>query len=823
MSFRLLKQEIIDPGLCQGCGLCAGLCKHLELHELKPQLVDYCVMEKDGLECGKCYNSCPQVKQKVIKNVQVPLEILALQTKDEKIKENAASGGFVTTFNRYLLEKEIVTKIIEVKDEDGVPKTESTTDPKEVPNYAGISYGRSAVLQKLMDTIGEQKEKIAIVGVPCEISGAKQVEEHNHADILKIGLFCNANIRTGEIDEKGNVFAPCRRNCPANVDASGYIRKIREEKFQEAIDLIRENNPFPSVCGRICTHECEYNCTLLGTSHPIAVRELKKFVTDWEMKQESKNWSKIKPDPNSKKVAIIGGGPSGLTSAYYLAKAGYRPTVFERGDKVGGMLRFGVPKFRLPDEVLDYDIEYIKNAGVEIKTNTSIGPGLTIEDLKKQGYEAFYISIGQYKPITLHLPGEDLPNVHTAIDFLLKRKYRYWENLDEFKGKTIGIIGGGPVAVDVAQTALRLGAKKVHLSEIRSEKDLEIVRNDIPPHEFEFMEYHYDTSTAEIKKASEPGHELKMIAYKINLDTSNGQFKMEKIEGTDYTIPVDTVIMAIGQSVDYSLLDEALKPLKLEKQRGKILVDQLTLETNIPGIFAGGDIVVKGKNVAVAAIAHGREAARSIDRYLKGKDLRANRKDRSSMFFTGPLKAPKDVSIRAPIEVPTSDGGWMTFDEIDGVLTPEMAFNEANRCFSCNNFCVHCQDFAAQNADLTAGDIGSDKEFTTVVIWTKKGQKLVKKLIKEGRVIQGTVDPEAVNLAISEKMKREIIEHALTPRNKIKKFLELNGPHTLSQISREVGLPISQVRYHALRLAQTQFLQFELVNDEPLFSMAVPE
>lgn len=823
MSFQLLKEEIIDPGLCQGCGLCAGLCKHIELGDLKPFLTDFCIMEKQGLDCGKCYASCPQAKQRIIKDRGVPLEILALQTVDEEIRPHAASGGFVTTLNKYLLEKELVSQIIEVKDVNGLPKTEVTTQSDQVAQHAGVAYGRSGVLQKLVDTLGQEHGKLAFVGVPCEITGAMDVAERNKADVLKIGLFCNANIRTGETDELGHVYSPCRRACPANVDASGYIRKIREGKFQEAIDLIRENNPLPSVCGRVCTHECEYNCTLLGTNHPIAVRELKKYVTDWEMNQKSQPVPKITHEPNGRKVAVIGSGPAGLTAAYYLAKRGYQPTVFERSEQVGGMLRFGVPKFRLPDEVLDYDINYIKNAGVEIKLNSPVGPDRTFEDLKKQGYEAFFVSIGQYKPITLKLPGEDLPGVYTAIEFLLKRKYRHWENQEEFKDQVLGIIGGGPVAVDVAQTALRLGAKKVYLTEIRNEEALKMVKEEIPPHEQEFIEYIYDTSSTEIRQRNEGPHKLELVAHKIVLDTSDGKFNMTKIEGTDFTLPVDAVVMAVGQSVDYSLLDEALAPLTLEKHRGKIIVDELSFETNIPGVFAGGDIVVRGKNVAVAAIAHGREAARSIDRYLNKVDLKSDRKNRSAMFFSGPLKAPMDVSIKAPIEVPTEGGGWMTFDEIDGVFTREMAISEANRCFSCNNFCAHCQDFAAMHADITAGDIGSDKEFTTVVVWTKKGQKLVKKLIDEGRVIQGTVDPKAVDLAISKKLKRKIIEHAQTPRDKIKAFIQLNGPQSLTDLHEKLDIPISQVRYHALRLAQTQTLRFTLENDEPLFSIAIEE
>jgi len=404
-----------------------------------------------------------------------------------------------------------------------------------------------------------------------------------------------------------------------------------------------------------------------------------------------------------------------------------------------------------------------------------------------------------------------------AIDFLMKRKYRHWENLEEFKGKTIGIIGGGPVAVDVAQTALRLGAKKVILTEIRKEKDLEMVIDDIPKNEFPFMEYKYDTST---EKFTQEGDKIRFHCFKIVIDTSEG-FKLIKTEGTDFTFDVDAVVMAVGQSVDYSDCDAACSK-EIKKVRGKILVDELTFETNIPSVFAGGDVVVRGKNVAVAAVSHGREAAKSIARFLKGEDLKANRVNRSSMFFSGPLTAPADVSQKPPVELPV-DETWTHFEEFDGIFTKELAISEANRCFTCNYYCTHCQDFAAVHADVTAGDIGSEKEFTTVVVWTEKGQQIVHDMIDKGLVTKGSVQKEAVDLAISKKMKRKIIEHAKTTRQKVENWITLNGPATISQLSKELDLEVKKVRYDALRLAQEKVLHMELLDDEPLFSLPIEE
>ncbi|MHA1612774.1 MAG: FAD-dependent oxidoreductase, partial [Promethearchaeota archaeon] len=807
------------PGLCQGCALCSGLCKHLVMVDGKPVLDDYCITDKNGLACGKCYSSCPQANRKPVTK-EAPLAIYALQSTDENIRKNAISGGFVTTLNKHLLDTEQITHLVEVKAHNDRPQAIITQDPEETSKYSGLSYGRSGVLAKVVDVLGQEHGQIGLVGVPCEIQGALDLETNNKADLFKIGLFCVANIGS-DVDDEGVVFSPCRRACPAGVNASGYVNLIREGKYEEAVDLVREENPLPSICGRICTHECEYNCTLIGTNHPIAVRELKKFITEWERQNiKGKKQYFPKPKPDGKKVAIIGAGPSGLTAGFYLVKMGYQPTIFEKSNIAGGMLRFGVPKFRLPDDVLDYDIEFVTRAGVEIKYNTALGPDLTVEDLKSQGYESVFLSTGQYKPRSFKLEGEELPNVHYAIDFLLKRKYRHYENTEEFKGKTVGIMGGGPVAVDVAQTALRLGAERVIAADVQTAEMLKMVLHEIPENEKEFIEYKFNTSTSKFTKEN---GKLTFNSYRVEWMEKDGRKTFEKVDGSEYTFDVDSVVIAVGQTVDFELIDAATDH-KLEKVRGKIKIDEVTMETNIPGLFAGGDIIMRGKNVAVAAIAHGREAAKSIDRYLRGVDLRKNRHKRDQMYFNGPLNAPKDVSKKPQIEI-TSENLWMNFSEIDGIFNEEMAVMEAQRCFNCNSYCSHCQDFAGIYADLTAGEIGSDKNYTTVVVWTERAKEIVKDMIQKGLVIEGAVNKDAIDLAIDKKMKRGLIEFAKTPREKIYNTIQINGPSTISQMSKDLGLPAKDVRYDALRLVQKQKFSMEIDEElrEPVFSLFVEE
>jgi len=817
MSFKLLSEEIVDSGLCQGCGLCAGSCKHIEMDIRRPTLKDYCILERDGQDCGKCYQICPQVIQKKFEEKQ-PITIYSLRSKDPEILKKASSGGFVTTFAKELLENKILKEVVMVQEEDEKPVAEIVSDPNDVVQKAGVIYGRSGVLQRLVELTGKTFDPIGIVGVPCEMRGAAELEEEMNREILKIGLFCSSQMRTEQTD-KGLVCSPCCNGCPSGVNAQGYISLIRQGKYQDAVDLIMENNPLPSICGRICTNECEHGCTLIGDDNPVAIRELKKFVTEWQIERENSK-PKSKPIKNAKKVAIIGSGPAGLTAAYFLRRMGYAPTIFEKTDQTGGMLRFGVPQFRLPNYVLDYDVGRIIDSGVEVVLNKPLGSEMTIDDLKNDGFKAIFIATGQYKPRTLHLEGEDLPNVHVAISFLMDRKYRYWENEEEFKGKTLGIIGGGAVAVDVAQTALRLGAEKVHLVDIMSEEQLELVLKDIPENEMEFLEYHFKTSTLKITQNKE--NKLVLNCYNIEWGNpnKNGKRPLNKIEGSDYEIPVDSIVIAVGQAVDFEQIDAATNN-KLEKERSKIKVNEVTFETNIPGVFAGGDIISNSKAVAIAAISHGKEAAFSINRYLKGESLMEGRFKIENSFFTGPKKPPKDYSLKPEtLDDATEDINW-SFEEIDKIFNEDMALQEARRCLSCNHFCSHCQDFPAIYSDLTAGEVGSKDGYTTVVVWTERGKELVEIAIEKGLFEQGEVDEEELKNAINLKSKRELMNFEKTPRQQVLDYITLQGSSTISDISRNIGLEPKKVRYEALRLVQLMELEMkaEPSMEEPIFSV----
>lgn len=477
-----------------------------------------------------------------------------------------------------------------------------------------------------------------------------------------------------------NSIPPCTNACPAGVDVQGYISLISEGKFQEAIDLIREKNPFPLVCGRACTHPCEDYCNRKDFDDPIAIRELKKFISDWEIKNPG--LSSIKPSTqNREKVAIIGAGPAGLSAAYFLARMGYKPTVFEQSSYTGGMLRAGIPEYRLPNEILDYEVEFIKKMGVEIKTNTPIGPELTFQDLFDKGYKSIFISIGLQGCRFLKIEGIELNNVLGGIDFLkdvnLSRK-----DFD-FKGKTVSVIGGGSTAIDSARAAVRLGAEKVRVIYRRSEAQMPAFKYEIEEAKEEGVEFQLLANPIRLIGDKEGNlAEIECVKMKLGDLDKSGRRRPITIKGSEFKLKSNYFIVAIGQDPDHSKLECAYDDLATDKW-GNILVDDLTLETSIKGVFAGGDIV-SNNAVAISAIADGYEAAESINRYLTGRDLK---KDRNKKEVTKKSPTPRKTIISSPRQHPkrvSVEERKTNFMEVEKPFEEWSAISEANRCLNCS-------------------------------------------------------------------------------------------------------------------------------------------
>ena len=404
---------------------------------------------------------------------------------------------------------------------------------------------------------------------------------------------------------------PCQFACPAGIDIPSYVALIAQGQYEEALELIREDNPLPSVCGYVCTAPCEVQCKRGVIDKPIAIKSLKRFVSDF-VRQNGLHGRK-KPPARPDRVAIIGSGPAGLSAAYYLAREGYQVTVFEALPVVGGMLRVGIPEFRLPREVLDFDLQNIAELGVEFKTNTRLGRDIFLDSLQEQGYQAFFLSTGTHHIARLDIDGEDLPGVMSGLDFL--RQVR--TSNPPLLGKRLVIIGGGNVAVDCARTAVRLGSSVTILYR-RSETEMPAYADEVAQAKEEGVNFQFLTQPIKILGED---HVNGIVCQGIELGKADasGRRRPIPLHGSETALWVDEVITAIGQIAPQTKISLGDEPLRLTERRN-IWSNPVNLATNLPGVFAGGDIVT-GPATIVEAVWAGKQAARSICRYLQEEPL----------------------------------------------------------------------------------------------------------------------------------------------------------------------------------------------------------
>ncbi|MGZ3513699.1 MAG: NAD(P)-binding protein, partial [Thermodesulfobacteriota bacterium] len=489
-------------------------------------------------------------------------------------------------------------------------------------------------------------------------------------------LFAQAMPSAYGIDKKGT--PPCRATCPIHVNAQGYLALISVGKFEEALALIRQKNPFPGITGRICTHPCESLCRRKDVERPVAIDGLKRFVSDVE--KEDKTDLTV-PEENGKRVAIVGAGPAGLLAAYDLRKKGYGITIFEALPVAGGMLAVGIPEYRLPRSILNKEIGYLLRMGVELKLNTPIGSKLTLQDLKAQGYEAIFIATGAHQSRKLGLEGGKSQEIH-AVDFL--RKVALGESVKI--GEKVVVVGGGNAAIDAARTAFRLGAKEVTIAYRRTRAEMPAQEEEIEEAEHEGIKIEYLTAPSRwiIENGQIKGMEC--IRMELgNLDES-GRPRPVPVPGSEFIIKADTIIPAISQSSDLSFLSQ--KDGIKTTRWGGIEADPLTLETSVKGIFAGGDAVT-GPQTYIDAMGAGRKVAISIDRYLKGEDLRAGReeegpqKDYIKIDIDGVEYRERATMASLPLEERRN------FKEVSLGLKEEDVIREAERCLQCGG-CSEC-------------------------------------------------------------------------------------------------------------------------------------
>jgi heterodisulfide reductase subunit A-like polyferredoxin len=479
------------------------------------------------------------------------------------------------------------------------------------------------------------------------------------------------------IDKRGT--PQCRAACPAGVNVQGYVALVREGKYKEALELIRRDNPLPIVCGRICFHPCEANCERGKLDAPVAVNALKRFVTDWELEHGKEE--KVEPAAKKyeEKVAVVGSGPTGLVAAHELVKEGYPVTVFESQDDVGGMLKVGIPEYRLPKNLLEIEIKRLRDSGIDIQTGVMIGKDLTIEQLWAKGYRAILIAVGAQESWKLKIDGEDLKGVIYALDFL--RDVNSGKKV-ELESK-VAVIGGGNVAIDAARTALRRGAEKVSVLYRRSRDEMPAFSAEVKEAEREGIEFQFLVSPKRILGENGQVIALECIRMELGEPDETGRRRPIPIDGSEFIINIDTVIPAIGEAPDLSFLPEGGKITK----RQTIDCEPVTLETCWPGIFAGGD-VVSGPATVVDAIAAGKRAAVSIDRYLRGQDLRVGR-EKEVRLVEEVSKEGVETRARQAMPLLPVEKRIGSFGEVETGFTEEMALQEAERCLNCGG-CSEC-------------------------------------------------------------------------------------------------------------------------------------
>jgi heterodisulfide reductase subunit A-like polyferredoxin len=486
------------------------------------------------------------------------------------------------------------------------------------------------------------------------------------------------------IDKIGT--SPCKANCPTHISVQGYVALIATGKFKEALKLIKKDNPFPIVCGRVCNHPCETACMRGKVDEPIDIMHLKRFVADLDLKDETR-YIPEKKESKGKKVAIVGAGPAGLTCAYYLAAEGYDCEVFESLPVAGGWLAVGIPEYRLPKDVLRAEIKVIEDLGVKIHLNKAVGKDLPFAQLQKD-FDAVFIGCGTVNSSKLNIPGEDQQGVIHGVDYLKR------VNLGEkvFLGDKVAVVGGGNVAMDAVRTAIRTGSKDVFILYRRSRAEMPASPEEIEEALEEGIKMEFLVAPKRVVGENGKVTGVECTRMELGEPDASGRRRPIEIKGSEFIVPCEALIPAIGQEADLDFVPSE-SGISINKWKN-FDVDDVTFATNVPGVFAGGDVVT-GPQTVVKAVFAGKEAAVSIDRYLRGEDMAAGR----AKDWTKGLADQADVSAfpKAPrVKYPhmKPEERRTNFQEVGIGFSEEEAVREAERCLACGicSECYQCVD-----------------------------------------------------------------------------------------------------------------------------------
>ena len=502
----------------------------------------------------------------------------------------------------------------------------------------------------------------------------------------------NIDYRTNRSDVMESGTAPCKAVCPAHIPVQGYIKLASEGRYTEALELIKKENPFPAVCGRICNKVCEEACSRGIVDASVAIDDIKKFIAEKDLSAETRFVPKMLNQigrPYEEKIAVIGAGPAGLSCAYYLAVKGYPVTVFEKEQMLGGMLTMGIPSFRLDRAVVNAEIDVLRELGVQFRTGVAVGKDVTLDQLRSEGFKAFYLGIGASRGAGLGCPGEELGGVYTGIDFL--RRVNQGEKPEV--GSSVAGIGGGNVAIDVARSALRLGAENVTIIYRRGRDEMPAADDEIAEAEEEGVKFRFLASPVEILGDGKC-ESLKLERMELGDADARGRRKAVGT-GKFETVPVTAVISAIGQKIDLSDIAD----FETDKS-GTVVVSLPSYQTSVADVFAGGDVVT-GPKFAIDAIAAGKEGAVSIHRFVHpGQTQNLGRDNRDYKALDASTIAISvgsfDTAPRQKAASGSAAEAKKTFQDLRGTLTEEQIRKEASRCLGCGcvvideDLCVGC-------------------------------------------------------------------------------------------------------------------------------------
>ena len=583
--------------------------------------------------------------------------------------------------------------------------------------------GSTGELQRMIDHIGlDEIPPYIPKKLPVREDSPFWIRDNNYCILCERCVRVCDDVRGAKAIE----FAyPCHKACPAGIDIPRYLRLIARGRPSASLAVIRERVPFPGSLGRVCVHPCEQACQRgKEVDKPLCIRMMKRFAAD----NSDDSWKKRakKLPPTGKKVAVVGAGPAGLTAAYYLAKQGHKVTVFEALPEPGGMMRVGIPEYRLPRDILGGEIEDIKSFGVEIKLNTKVE---SLDHLFEQGYQGIFLGLGSHQGMSLGVDGDNLPGVIESAEFL--RRVNLGEKINV--GKEVGVVGGGNVAIDAARISLRLGAKKVRIIYRRTRAEMPANPEEVDAALDEGIEIDY---LAAPSKVTREGHKLKLECIRMELGEpdASGRRRPVPIKGSEFVIELDTLIAAIGQRTDIPA------GFKVEAGKGNVVKADASMQTSRQGVFAGGDCV-SGPATVIEAIAAARKAAEAIDKYLGGKgDISESlvAAEEATYFTEDKLPAEKMAvfSHLSPKE------RIHNFSEVELDVDREVAISEAQRCLQCNviappnklnlkeancQFCGACVDACPVVALMERSAIGvgvPDRVVTTICPYCGVGCQL---------------------------------------------------------------------------------------------------